>query len=499
MVTKLGKNIKKIREQKDISLERLATTLRLDYSYLESIENELTEPAVSNLLKIANALGTDISTLIYGKEFTEKKVLVNRPQDRIRVDRKKSFNYESLAPYFHGRHMEPFIIEVYPQELQNLEFSNHVGEEFHYVLEGTVVVVINEKEHVISTGDSIYFDSSSLHSLYAIDKPARLISTIYNGESMLHLTRSKHMRGLIQAAKLLGGKNVAVVCPNATVLKAVNKGIEEGVIGKAFLIGDKELMPEALLQFADNYEIIPFSSADSTYFKDCAEKGVALVRESRCQMLMKGQINTALFVKEILNKEKGIRTGRRLSLISMFELPFIDRLIFLTDPGINTALVADNNFQSSIDIIKNAIDIAKALGVVRPRVALLEANEMPSEKIPTTLFERQLSEMHWDNADVYGPLSYDLALYEESIKNKGFGNNPVAGKADILVVPYISGGNFLYKAWTMTLNAEVASIVVGAQVPLIMTSRNDNNSTKFLTICAGSVFSQYLQTKVSGQ
>jgi len=111
------------------------------------------------------------------------------------------------------------------------------------------------------------------------------------------------------------------------------------------------------------------------------------------------------------------------------------------------------------------------------------------------MYEKQISEMEWEDADVYGPLSYDLALYEESVKQKGFGENPVAGKADILVVPYISGGNFLYKAWAMTMNVDVANIVLGAQAPLIITSRGDTNMTKFLTICACCVCSEYLLSK----
>jgi phosphate butyryltransferase len=120
---------------------------------------------------------------------------------------------------------------------------------------------------------------------------------------------------------------------------------------------------------------------------------------------------------------------------------------------------------------------------------------MPSSKIPTTLYEKEISEMEWKEAEVYGPLSYDLALYEESVVKKGIKDNPVAGKADILVVPHIEGGNFLYKAWVMTLGAEVANIVLGAQVPIILTSRSDSDITKFLTICSSAIYSNYLESK----
>jgi phosphate butyryltransferase len=177
--------------------------------------------------------------------------------------------------------------------------------------------------------------------------------------------------------------------------------------------------------------------------------------------------------------------------VSIFELPRLNRLIFLTDPGINPALTMENDIETSRDIILNAIDVARSMGVHKPKVAILDANEVPSEKIPTSIFAKELSEMDWGDAEVYGPLSYDLALYEEAAKHKGLTDMPVAGKADILIVPHISGGNFLYKAWAMTMSADVANVVLGAKVPLIITSRSDNDMTKFLTICASAVYSSY--------
>ena len=212
-------------------------------------------------------------------------------------------------------------------------------------------------------------------------------------------------------------------------------------------------------------------------------------------MLMKGKINTAVFMKAILNKDKGIGTGRRLSLVSIFELPEVDRLVFLTDPGINPALTVANDVMASKDIILNAIDVAQSMGVDQPNVAILDANEKPSEKIPTSIFAKQLSDMEWGNATVFGPLSYDLALYDEAVKHKGMTDLPVAGKADILIVPHIAGGNFLYKAWAMTMGADVANVVLGARVPVILTSRSDNDMTKFLTLCASAVYSQHVLKK----
>ncbi|MBN1984255.1 MAG: cupin domain-containing protein [Chitinivibrionales bacterium] len=487
-----GKNIRTFRLTKQIDIEALAQLIQMDVDYLTKVENETLEPAVSDLLKIANAMGTDIATLIYGVEERQQKVVVTRPDNRLRVNRHNDFVYESLAPYYTNKHIEPFTLEIKRGEPETAEFSKHIGEEFHYILSGTVRLQAEKEDYILREGDSIYFDSSLPHALTAVTDSVKILSAIYNGETMLQLTQSKYMRDLILAAKHMGGRSIAVVCGHDTELEAINKAIEEGVIKTAYLVGDTTHLPQELLIHRKCYEFVHMPHDTPNYHSGAAATAVALVRDSTCQMLMKGQINTALFVKAILDKEVGITTGRRLSLVSIFELPKIDRLIFLTDPGINPGLFSDSNVQSSIDIVRNGIDVAKGLGVVRPKVALLEANEVPSDKIPSTVHEQELSKMQWDDADVYGPLSYDIALYEEASAKKGFSQNPVAGKADILVVPYISGGNFLYKAWAMTMNAEVASIVVGATAPVIITSRNDNDKTKFLTICASTVYSQYL-------
>jgi phosphate butyryltransferase len=285
---------------------------------------------------------------------------------------------------------------------------------------------------------------------------------------------------------------VAVICAEDAELETINKGIEEGIIRTAYFVGAKACLPAKLLVYPRHYQFIELDEQNTLYHAQAAEKGIELVRNGQCQLLMKGLINTVDFIRAAIHKDTGITGGKRLSLISIAELPNLRRPIFLTDPGINPSLITDNDIQSAFDIINNAIDAAQALGVVHPKVALLEANEKPSPKLPATLQEQQLSTLEWEGATVFGPLSYDLALYEESAKKKGLTDNPVAGQADILVVPYISAGNFLYKAWVMTMNAEVATVVMGAKAPIILTSRSDSPSTKFLTLCASTVLSQQL-------
>lgn len=492
MITNIGENIKRCREKKNITLDELAARLHIEQSYLEQLENNQQEPLVSELLKLAQALDTDIAALIYGQEFGEKRALVTRAHERLTIHRRHDIKYESLAPSYTGRHMEPFLIEVEAPKNQAPSFSQHNGEEFHYVLSGKIKVLIGEEEHELADGDSIYFDSSLPHALFATKRPARVLTAIYDSAAMLHLTRGSYMRDLIHAAKHLGGKNIAVICPEDAELETINRGIEEGIIRQAYLIGDKKLLPANLLVYKQSYQFIEIDPQVENYSQLAAAMGTELVRNKECQLLMKGLVNTADFMKAVLHKETGITTDRRLSLISICELPNISRPILLTDPAINPALVTDNDIRTAIDIISNAIDTARLLGIAHPKVALLEANEKPSEKLPATLYEQELTSRSWEGATVFGPLSYDLALYEESAQKKGLSANPVAGKADILVVPYISAGNFLYKAWVMSMNAEVASVVAGAQVPLIITSRSDSPATKFMTLCASTVLSQQM-------
>ncbi len=488
----IGRNIARIRKEREIGRARLALVVKMDEGYLERIEQGTMQPQVSELMRLATALNTDIAALIYGKEFSQKKAIATTPEQRLTVQRARYLSYESLAPYYGGRHMEPFIVELNAQHSRPGDSSRHQGEEFHFVLEGTLRTIVEQQEHVLEPGDSLYFDASLPHAVAALSSSAKFVAVIYNGETMLQLTRGKRMRDLIQAAKMARGKNVAVVCPDRTTLEAIRLGVEEGVIATAYLFGNSEQLAEAQLR-SDSYRIAPRAKDGEDTEEAACFAALAAIRGGECQMLMKGKINTATFAKAILDRKRGIGTDRRLSLVSIFELPDVDRLIFLTDAGINPELRPDNDLEASLDIVQNAIDVAHSFGVVVPKVALMDANEVPSASIPSTLYEQQLAGMDWKDAVVYGPISYDLALYEEAAERKKVARTPVTGQADVLVVPYIVAGNVLYKAWTMTMAAEVANVVAGAQAPVILTSRSDSNLVKFLSLCACVVYGQYLQ------
>jgi phosphate butyryltransferase len=488
---KIGDNIRRIRSEKGIEPGRLALALHWSEAQIEEIESGAAEPAISDLLRIARALDCDVSALIYGKSVSEKKCLVTRKSDRVRVERAHSLFYESLAPNYAGRHMEPFATTIFASKESRHETSRHAGEEFHYVLEGRLGITVDGVRHELDQGDAIYFDSSLPHVVEGVDGPVKVVAALYNGESMLQLTRSRKMRDLIEGAKHIKGTRLALACPDDTSIEAVQKAIEENVIEQAWFFGDEGLARTLL---AGKERRIVFKHVDAGaagYHEQCAARAVEAVRQGSCRMLMKGDLNTSVFLKAVLHKTTGIGTGRRLSMVSVIELPGLDRVVFLTDPAINPALTSLDHPEVSHDIILNAIEVARGLGVDTPRVAILDANELPSAAIPSSMHARQLSEQHWEHALVYGPLSYDLALYPEAVEHKGMQGNPVAGRADVLVTPFVSAGNFLYKAWVQTMAAEVANIVVGARAPILITSRSDSDMTKFLTICASAVYGQF--------
>ncbi len=496
----IGSNLKKYMAEKKVSKRRIAKVLGYDEEKITRLFNSDFFPGVSDLLKLSTLLKTDIPALIYGKEYKEKKAIKTSPAERVRIHKVGSLDYESLSPTYSGRKMEPFLVTIYKKNPEKLDVSRHEGEEFLYITEGKLSIVVDGNEYILEEGDSFYFDSALPHSVNSITEKTLLISSIYKSDSMVEMTKGRSMKAIIEAAKLIERKNIVIICPDRTTLAAANKAIDENIIGKAFLVGNiektkklcgEELRYNALYEFVD----IAAGATEEEYELEAAVKGVEIIKKKQAHMIMKGKINTLSYVKAILDRNNGIGTGRRLSLVGIFEIPGVDRLIMLTDPGINPELFSGDSADSGLDIINNAIDVAKSLGVTRPKIAILDANEVPTASIPSTVHAKTLSDREWEDADVFGPLSYDIALYEEFAEKKGFIDNPVAGKADILVVPFIVSGNILYKSWVMTMGAEVANVVLGAQVPVILTSRSDTDMVKFLTMCAGALYSNYLENQ----
>ncbi len=216
------------------------------------------------------------------------------------------------------------------------------------------------------------------------------------------------------------------------------------------------------------YELIP-----TKHSHEAAEMAVKMVRAGKAEAIMKGKIHTDELMLPIINKEKGLRTGRRMSHIFSMETPNYFKPLFITDAAINI----QPDLKTKKDIVQNAIDLFCRLGMGKPKVAILSATESVNEKIPSTLDATALCKMaergQITGGLVDGPLAFDNAISFASAHEKGI-YSQVAGQADILIVPDLESGNMLYKQMTFLAGVEAAGIVLGACVPIILTSRSSD-------------------------
>ena len=222
-----------------------------------------------------------------------------------------------------------------------------------------------------------------------------------------------------------------------------------------------------------------------------ALKAVELVHNGEADILLKGLLETKTFLKSVLNKEVGLRTGKMLSHVCVFEIEGIDRLLFFTDVAFNTyPTLADK-----VNIINNAVEVAHACGIECPKVAPLCAVETVNPKMQPTVDADNLTKMYeggdFKGCQIYGPLSMDLAIDPEAAVHKGV-TNPVAGHADILLFPNIDAGNITYKILVRTAKVKIGNVLVGTSAPVVLTSRSDDfqtklNSIALATVIAGSI------------
>jgi phosphate butyryltransferase len=268
------------------------------------------------------------------------------------------------------------------------------------------------------------------------------------------------------------------------VLEAIKEAYQLG-IADFILIGDKEKI-EAIAK-GIQMDLSPFEIIDIPDIVEATQKAVEIVSQNKATVLMKGLVDSSIVLKATLNKQAGLRTSKKLSHIAVFEVPTYHKLLFITDSAINI----EPDLTTKKEIIQNAIEAVRKTGISQPKVALLAAKEKVDEKMPVTLEYEQLVEMNKKdeiiNAILAGPLSLDLAVSKEAAKIKNI-HNPVCGDADILVCPNIESGNILYKALAFLANAKNGGIVLGAKVPIIMTSRADSSENKLAAIALGTIF-----------
>jgi phosphate butyryltransferase len=262
------------------------------------------------------------------------------------------------------------------------------------------------------------------------------------------------------------------------VLDAIKMAIEKNLIS-AVLIGNttkiKDIAANVGLDLSDT-ELIEEANPNQA----CV-KAVDVIREGKADILMKGLVSTAGLLKAVLNKEKGLRKNDVLSHMSVFESPYYHKLLGLTDVGMNIA----PDLKEKTAIINNALELFHAIGIPTPKVAVLAAVEVVNPAMQPTLDAAALSLMNKrkqiKNCIIDGPLGLDNAVSAEAARHKGI-ESEVAGDADILLCNDIESGNFLYKSLSFLGGATVAALVMGAQVPIVLTSRADSEKSKLLSI-----------------
>ena len=299
---------------------------------------------------------------------------------------------------------------------------------------------------------------------------------------------SKTFDKILDTAKAQGMKTVVVaVAQDEPVLEAIRDAKKNG-IANAILVGDKEkiiFIAKNIGMDAEEFEII-----DEKNVSKASLTAVQLVSSGKADMLMKGLVDTATFLRAVLNKEVGLRTGKLMSHVAVFEIPGYDRLIFLTDSAFNMY----PELKEKKCIINNSVAVAKACGVELPKVAVVCAVEVVNPSMQATLDAAMLSKMNdrdqIKGCIVDGPLSLDIAISDEAANHKKVGG-PVAGKADILVMPNIEAGNSMYKCLNYTTKSKSGGLLVGTSAPVILTSRADTPETKLHSIALAALVAEY--------
>ncbi|SLM19309.1 Phosphate butyryltransferase [uncultured spirochete] len=298
-----------------------------------------------------------------------------------------------------------------------------------------------------------------------------------------------HISEIIEKAKTLGRRKLAVAsAQEASVLEAVADAYREG-IAESILVGDTAAIAAAARE-ANNgkgVDISPFRIVEESNPNAAAAEAVALVRSGEADFLMKGIIDTSLLLRAALNKETGLNAGRLASHVAVMEVPTYHKLFVITDAALNIA----PDLPAFVDIINSAVMVANALEVKTPKVALLAAVEKVNpDKMPCTVTASILTQMNRrgqiKNCIVDGPLALDNAISAESARIKKI-QSEVAGDADILVTPDIEAGNILYKCLLDLAGAKGAAVIMGASVPMVLTSRADTAETKLASIALASL------------
>lgn len=299
---------------------------------------------------------------------------------------------------------------------------------------------------------------------------------------------------VIAKVKGCGMKKIAVAAAqDSAVLEAVREAKTQG-IAEAVLVGDEAKIREIAAEIGmdlSGYRII-----DEPDMVQAALKAVKLAHDGEVDMYMKGLVDTKNFLKSVLDKEAGLRTGGPLSHVAVFEVPGIHRLLFLTD----VAFMTYPTLEDKIHIIQNTVPVCNACGIDNPKIAPLAAVEVVNPKMEVTVDAAELTRLceegQISGCVVDGPLSLDLAIDPEAAKHKGATDRKIQGDADVLLFPDIHAGNLVYKCLVHTVpGIKNGCILTGTKVPVILTSRSDTFETKVNSIALAAVVAEELKKR----
>lgn len=302
---------------------------------------------------------------------------------------------------------------------------------------------------------------------------------------------AKSFEEILNQVKSCSKKKVSVaVAQDENVLEAVKEAKERG-IADSVLVGDADqikVIADSIGMNLADYEVI-----DVKDVTEAALTAVKLVHDGKADMYMKGLIDTKGFLKSVLNKEVGLRTGKPLSHVCVFDVKGIDHLLFLTD----VAFIPYPTLEDKVNIINNTVEICEACGVHNPKVAPLAAVEVVNPKMPVTVEAAELTRMNEageiTGCIVDGPLSLDLAICPEAAKHKVATDRKIVGDADILLFPDIHAGNITYKAMVHTAELVNGNLITGTKAPVILTSRSDSVEVKINSLALGAVVAENLK------
>ncbi|NII09329.1 bifunctional enoyl-CoA hydratase/phosphate acetyltransferase [Oleiagrimonas sp. C23AA] len=366
---------------------------------------------------------------------------------------------------------------------QDLKFVHPVG--LGDTITATVTVTAREEKH----GDlTLACRCVNQHGLPVITGTARVraprekIRRPRIELPELHLSRHRRYRALLAAAEELPA--VATAIAHACDEHALRAAVDADAAGLIIplLVGPRPAIEQAAKEAG--LDISRFEIIHAEHAPDSARRAVQLVREGRAAMLMKGALHTDELLHAVLAHDSTLRTERRLSHVYLMDVPRYPRPLLVTDAAINIA----PDLAAKRDIVQNAIDLAHVIGIGWPRVALLSAVETVNPQLSSTLDAAALCKMaergQIHGAVLDGPLAFDNAVSPEAAADKGI-ISPVAGQADILLVPNLEAGNSLAKQLILLSGADAAGIVLGARVPIVLTSRADNERTRIASCAVG--------------